>query len=96
MTQITVKSDKKIDILPLVSSAIERESNIIYFGIKRTKRNLEHFEKRHKIKTGIFYRKFQQGKMGDSMDFIEWAGEYEILQNLLREYEELREAKVCS
>ena len=95
MTQITVKSDRKVDILPLISSAIDREANIIYMGIKRTKENLKYFERKYKIQTGTFYKRFQHGKMGDSMDFIEWAGEYEILQNLLKEYDELREAKVC-
>ena len=54
MTQITVKSDRKVDILPLISSAIDREANIIYMGIKRTKENLKYFERKYNLKLDYF------------------------------------------
>ena len=62
MTQITVKSDRKVDILPLISSAIDREANIIYMGIKRTKENLKYFERKYKIQQGLFIKDFNMAK----------------------------------
>jgi hypothetical protein len=38
---------------------------------------LKQFEKKFGMSTIEFYQKFRAGKMGDSMDVIEWAGLYE-------------------
>ena len=38
----------------------------------------------------------EQGELGDSDDFIEWSGEYEILQRTQRELEELQTVKICA
>ena len=33
---------------------------------------------KYKIKTPKFYEKFEEGKRGDSKDFIIWSGIYEL------------------
>jgi hypothetical protein len=33
-----------------------------------------------------FYARFMAGKMGDSRDFIKWAGEFMIYQRLVQRY----------
>jgi hypothetical protein len=45
---------------------------------------LKRFEKQYGISTVEFYRKFCAGKMGDSMDVIEWAGLYEGYMIIMR------------
>lgn len=32
-----------------------------------------------KMSSEEFFNKMEKGEMGDSLDFIEWAGEYELL-----------------
>ena len=38
------------------------------------------FEEKYKMSSASFYKKFDQGKMDDSEDFILWAGVYEMLE----------------
>ena len=37
-------------------------------------------EKETGIRSKEFYRQFQEGKWGDEMKYIRWAGEYETLE----------------
>jgi hypothetical protein len=50
--------------------------------LERYQRDLEEFEKRHGLDSATFYRRFQAGELGDAMDFFEWAGLYELAQDL--------------
>jgi hypothetical protein len=43
-----------------------------------------------------FYDKFKKGEMGDDFEYIRWAGEYETLQQLERDYTDLSGTEVCS
>jgi len=36
------------------------------------------WETQYKMSSDEFYVKFQKGEMGDSMDFMRWAGDYEV------------------
>jgi hypothetical protein len=33
--------------------------------------------------SATFYQRFEAGELGDAMDFFEWAGLYELRQDLL-------------
>jgi len=37
------------------------------------------FEEKYEMSSAAFHKKFEQGKMDDSEDFILWAGAYEML-----------------
>ncbi len=41
---------------------------------------LKAFEEKYKMSSARFYRKFNQGRMDDSEDFILWAGMCEMLE----------------
>ncbi|MEW6125580.1 MAG: hypothetical protein AB1757_00840 [Acidobacteriota bacterium] len=41
------------------------------------------FEAKYGMSTLEFYVRFVAGKMGDSRDFIKWAGSFDLYQNLL-------------
>lgn len=43
-------------------------------------------EDRYGMSTIEFYARFAAGKMGDSRDFIRWAGTFQAYQDLLREH----------
>ncbi len=40
------------------------------------------FENEYKMPSHDFYTQFEQGELGDEMDFMEWSATYEMLQNL--------------
>jgi len=50
--------------------------------LERYDRDLGEFEQRYGIKSSTFYRRFEDGELGDDMDFFEWAGLYELAQDL--------------
>lgn len=51
--------------------------------LKRYQADLQDFEARYGIPSVEFYQKFERGELGDAMDFFEWAGLFELQQNLL-------------
>ncbi|MGH9801853.1 MAG: hypothetical protein ACRD82_15940 [Blastocatellia bacterium] len=48
--------------------------------------DLNAFEQRYGITTIEFYARFNKGLMGDSRDFMLWAGEFEAYQYLMNKY----------
>ena len=47
---------------------------------------LRKFEDRYGMSTVEFYARFMAGKMGDSADFMDWAGDFMIYQRLVQKY----------
>jgi len=60
--------------------------------LERYERDLREFERRYGIESETFYRRFEAGKLGDAMDFFEWAGLYELRQDLLEKIQRLESA----
>lgn len=48
--------------------------------------DLNAFEQNYGITTVEFYARFNKGLMGDSQDFIKWAGDFEAYQYLMNKY----------
>jgi len=40
------------------------------------------FEDDYSLKSTDFYRRYENGEMGDEMDFVEWAATVEMLANI--------------
>lgn len=96
MAKIIIEPQTANNVKSLVKSAVENELKIIGFGIAKTKRKLEGLEKKFGMKTIDFYKKFNEGKMGDDVEYIRWAGEYETLQQLQHDHSDLLETELCS
>jgi len=47
---------------------------------------LRKFEDKYGMSTVEFYARFAAGKMGDSADFMDWAGDFMIYQRLVQKY----------
>ena len=47
---------------------------------------LRKFEDKYGMSTVEFYARFAAGKMGDSADFVDWAGDFMIYQRLVQKY----------
>jgi len=58
--------------------------------IKRLNKELRKYEKTYKKESSIFYEEFEEGRLGDEMDFVEWSSLYKIRNRLLEKKEELR------
>jgi hypothetical protein len=53
-------------------------------------------EKESGMDSKDFYEEFQKGKLGDDLKYIRWAGEYETLALLQKDYNELQDVELCS
>jgi hypothetical protein len=42
-------------------------------------------EQRYRMTSDEFFARYQEGKLGDSADFVEWAGDYQHYLGLLEE-----------
>jgi hypothetical protein len=49
---------------------------------KSLQRQLDAFENQYNMGSSAFYAAYEQGKMGDDMDFVEWAATIEMATNL--------------
>lgn len=57
--------------------------------LERYDRELEEFEERHGMDSETFHRRFEAGELGDGMDFFEWAGLYELREDLAEKIQRL-------
>ena len=95
MAKIIIEPQTANNVKSLVRSAVENELKVIRFGIAKTKKKLEELEKKLGMDSGDFYKKFNEGTMGDDLEYIRWAGEYETLQQLQRDHSDLLETELC-
>lgn len=51
------------------------------------------FENQYNMPTREFYPRFEDGALGDAMDFFEWSATYEMLQHLERRISLLESAE---
>lgn len=91
MIQVTIKPSNKKEVLDIIKDSLKREKSMFEIAINQTVEILENFEKKYRMETKTFYKKFCDGKIGDKTDFIEWAGEKEILDRLKKQYNEIKE-----
>ncbi len=60
--------------------------------LTRYGQDLKQFEQKFNMNSALFYQRFQNGELGDNMDFFEWAGLYELQQDLMQKTAQLEHA----
>lgn len=95
MVRVTIEPQAATNVKVLIQAAVDNQLRIIEFGIARTKAKLQELENRFEMDSEDFYQQFSQGKLGDDMEYIRWAGEYETLDELQRDYDDLRNTQLC-
>ncbi len=94
--QVTLVSPSGVAIRPLVESALRSESKMIELGLARTQRHLRDFEQKYGMNTAEFYRRLVEDELQESLDFIEWAGEYKTLLKLQEKRRALQEIQFAN
>ena len=87
--EIRVSSDASVPIKPLIESAIRSELRMLDLALERTRKRVLDFESRYGLASEEFASRFESGNTGESLDFIEWAGELKTLQMLNAQREAL-------
>lgn len=96
MARVIIQSKPADNLINLIKSAVENQLSVISFGIVKTKKKLEELERENGMGSKEFYEEFTRGNMGDDLKYIRWAGEYETLAQLQKDYSELQEIELCS
>jgi len=96
MARVIIQPQTADNLRSLIRLAVENQLRVINFGIAKTKRKLGELEKETGMDSKDFYEEFQKGKLGDGLKYIRWAGEYETLERLQKDYTDLQGIELCS
>ncbi len=93
MSELILSTPSRQIIKPLIETAIQNEIRILEEGLKHTESRLRVFEERHKMDTETFLRRYEAGKLEETLHFAEWVGEYRTAQRLRAKIQALREIR---
>jgi hypothetical protein len=91
--QMVIELKEKRGVQPILQ-AVKTYKSRLRAGIERTKRHLSQFEQRYGVDTDYFLREMtaEELKEGD-LEYVEWAGEAQLLKGLEAELSELEYAR---
>jgi len=95
MNKLVLEYEGTFSLDTSIFRAIQREIDMLMLALRLSKDALAKFEERYQISSAEFFKKMERGELGDTEDFIEWAGEYELLQRTQDELAELQTLKIC-
>ncbi len=90
MADLTLISDGKYQVKPLVEAALEHELRLLETGIRQTEHHLRRFEEKYQKSTSNFIAEYEDDRFDETLDFIEWIGEYRLLERLHEKTDALR------
>jgi hypothetical protein len=96
MSRLVLEYQGTASLQSSISRAIQREINMLSLAVRISREALRTFKQRYDMSSEHFFEHMERGELGDSEDFIEWAGEYELLQRTQNELHELQTITICS
>ena len=90
MHKIKLVSKSKHQLKPIVEAALTNELRLIEVGIRKSKQILKKYEDKYQLKTQDFIADYENDKMDETMDFIEWIGEFRMFERLNEKADTLR------
>ena len=64
-----------------IEKLLRRETERVLDLKKRLMQQLQEFEENYGLKSADFYARYENGEMGDDIDFMEWSATVEMLAN---------------
>lgn len=93
MAHLTLVSPQGRPLQPLVEAAIQNELRLLEAGLHRTEEKLHAFEIRFGMTTPEFVQRYEADELEETLEFIEWVGEYRLRERLLDKTNTLREIR---
>lgn len=90
MSELTLVSERKREIRPIIETALKNEMQLIRAGLQRTEQNLKKFENKYKMNTEKFLFDYEADKLEETIDFMEWIGEFRMLERLTDKLETMK------
>jgi len=96
MIELTLVSKGSHPIRAVVEAALKNEYQELLVGIQKTKERVQAFEKKYKMVTDEFLKRYADGDFQHSFDYDEWIGESRMLLHLTEKAETLRSIEVAN
>lgn len=96
MHELKLISESGHQLKPLIEAALENELRLIQAGIRQTERRLKQFEDKFQLKTQDFIADYEDDKLEENLDYIEWIGESRLLERLYTKADTLRSIRIAS
>ena len=94
MSELRLISSRKQPLKPLIEAALNNELRLLEAGLRRTQQRLHDFEAQYGFSTSEFVQRFENNRLGETLDFDEWIGEHRLLKRLEEKADTLRDS-VC-
>ena len=86
MAKLTFSQDNLPDLDEFREMLEQAEAqNSIVDDLLSLLRQLTRFEQKYGVASDVFYARFMRGEVGDEMDFVKWAGRYELYLEIKQE-----------
>ncbi|KAF5436989.1 hypothetical protein C5S35_06350 [Candidatus Methanophagaceae archaeon] len=82
MEVIKLKVPDVVTAIGVLETSLKRELFLLDKSIVDTKKKLNEFEEKNRMRSEDFFDKFDKGLAGDDQDTMLWAAEYEALKLL--------------
>jgi hypothetical protein len=89
MTVLTITSERNDHIEPLLTSAIAAKLRMLEIGLRQTQARLAAFEQASKMSTADFIARYARNDIAETLDTLEWLGEYRLMQSIQDEVDAL-------
>jgi hypothetical protein len=80
----------EVELDKILGKLLDITLNRYRLQLERYEHDLREFERRYGMESDAFYLRFEDGELGDAMDFFEWAGLYELRQDLVEKIRSIR------
>ncbi|MCB0160105.1 MAG: hypothetical protein KDD83_18360 [Caldilineaceae bacterium] len=90
MTEVTLISPSDRPLQPLIEAALMNEVRLLEAGMRQTQRRLRDFEAQFSMATADFVRRYAADELEETLDTIEWLGEYRMAQTIQEKLDTLK------
>jgi len=90
MTELTLISPSVTSIKPLVEAALHNEVCLLEAGLRQTQHRLHQFEEQYAMATDEFIKKQADNGIQETLETIEWLGEYRMVQRIQEKIDALK------
>ena len=78
MTVLTVRSEHNDLLQPLLASAVAAKLQVLAMALRQSERRLASFEREYQLSTHDFVARYARNEIAETLDKIEWLGEYRL------------------
>ncbi len=92
--QVTIRTEDRKILKPLLESAIDNEKKMVRLGLDRTLSRIKEFELQYQMSSNEFERHLNASELEETVDFSDWRMEIGMLKLLERQYKTLEDAQL--